>query len=138
MGYYVKTFASSSFYGRISRTKHEKNKILLKVAAVSTLMIGLFVGIGNESYFEQIKYAKRWFLSFDKYSIESYEAKKNVQRETLGGFENDQVEGSNFVSNEENVIERRVINGEYQKESEVMLSSKYFHQRAHDLFEFVT
>merc|ERR1712228_581962 len=125
--YYIKTFASSAFYGNISRTKHEKNKILLKIAAVSTLMFGLFVGIGNESY-EEKKRAQQIL-------------NKEELKETAGGFDDDQIEGSNCVSRQNekiNVIESRVINGTYQRESELMLSSRYLNQRAHDVFEYMT
>ena len=215
--YYVKTFASTSFYQIMSKQKHEKNKLLLKIFAVTTLMVGICCSIGNETYLESVKYAKRWFMSNDQYSIESYQSKKkakelllqdrqneikrklaiinesnenndniNIADITPGGNgdgdgdelkdqdiidllknqsdgsmdrnasinsgttdeDSDQIEGEG-VSNSSitkrrsktpkyTLIQQKLLNGDYQQETDMLLSTKYFHQKAHDIFEYVT
>ena len=202
--YYVKTFASTSFYRSVNKTKHEKNKRIFKVLAISTLMLGVCVGIGKETYFESVKYAKRWFLDYDQYSFESYKAKqkeKEVQKQaeneelkrklaiineseqqeiTPGGGgvdgdddlkdeeimellnknsdsgidrnqsvttdeESDQIEGEAGKTRKNksktpkyNALQERLINGNYQQETDMLLSTRYFHQKANDIFEYMT
>merc|ERR1712154_315422 len=161
--YYIKTFASTAFYGNISNTKHEKNRVVLKMAAITSLLIGLCVGVGNEAYFESVKYAKRWFMKYEQYSIESYQSKKKVQemmKENLNtpGFdekeeveqrknvntteedESDQIEGGgpNTLKTKYTAFQNKILHGNYQQESEMLLTSKYFHQGAHDLFEYMS
>jgi len=78
--YYIKTFASSSAYDHFSKRQHEKNKVILKVMAACALMMGICVGLGSDTYLESVNYAKRWFLSADKYSVESYQTKLKVKQ----------------------------------------------------------
>ena len=199
--YYVKTFASTSFYQTISKDKHKKNRFILKVIAITTLMFGICCSIGNDTYFESVKYAKRWFMPTEQYSIESYQSRKKAQKllkqdrenqlkkslaiineahdndiditdVTPGGHElkdeeivellknqsdsmdrntsinttdeeSDQIEGEGATKTRRKapkytLIQEKLINGNYQQETDMLLSTRYFHQKAHDLFEYVT
>lgn len=218
--YYIKTFASTSFYQALSKQKHEKNRFMLKIFAVTTLMVGICCGIGNDTYLESVKYAKRWFMSNDQYSIESYQSRKKakqlliqdqqieikkklsiinesnenenddninlcditpggngningdelkdeeiddlIKNQSNGSMdrntsinscttdeESDQIEGEGINNSSKTkkrsskttkytLLQERLINGNYQQETDMLLSSKYFHQKAHDIFEYVT
>eukprot|EP01083_Nonionella_stella_P157852 512941_1 len=133
--YYIKTFASSSLFCAF-KGKHGKNKYLLRVMAVSTLMMGVMVGLGNDTYFDSVKYAKRWFMNADEYCIESHKYKQTHTETETAGNECDQIEGGSDAT--QCALYQTLITGNYQQETEMLLSNRYFHQKAHDLFEYIT